>query len=238
MKKLARTVFCIMIFLSACSSGAGSEHPITINTGPSVHAGPVEIGLHLNSAGKFVLEGGVSVPIIGDNFIGVTWDAGFETVLNEAQNTHNYLYLMWEHGDGTVYQDAYDIGQPFSINFEHQQWVRRISSDEYGNIIVQVEIQDMGKETYPCYGTVDTRVGVGQMARVTVTDNHLPLRIRSLPIAESWTYITSLDEGTEMRILDGPACYGGWTWWKVQTDDGYTGWVSEGDGVIWFIEPE
>jgi hypothetical protein len=87
-----------------------------------------------------------------------------------------------------------------------------------------------------CPGTLKSRIKTGMKARVTFT-NGTPTRIRSKPLRDKSTWLADLPEGTKMQVVDGPRCIDGWVWWKVETENGYKGWVSEGDQVTWFIEP-
>src|SRR5574341_785840 len=134
------------LLLLAILSGCGST---TESTGPSVHIGNVvQIGLHLNSKGEFVLDGQASVPLTPmDELVGASWDFAFETVLNKAKHKSNYLIVLWQDANGNIMEDDYPIGQPFQINFEHDQWVRRIERIGDGNIIVSVEKQAMAVQS-------------------------------------------------------------------------------------------
>lgn len=35
-----------------------------------------------------------------------------------------------------------------------------------------------------------------------------------------------VDDGTRLRVLEGPTTADGYDWWKVQTDDGLLGWTA------------
>jgi hypothetical protein len=48
--------------------------------------------------------------------------------------------------------------------------------------------------------------------------------------------VTRLPEGTEFFITDGPVCSDGWLWWEIYTNDGLSGWLSEGS-TRYFVEP-
>ena len=87
-----------------------------------------------------------------------------------------------------------------------------------------------------CPGAPPSRMTQGSAARVTLTDG-TPLAFRTEPGVSSANHIRYLDEGTRLTILDGPVCTGGYAWWHVQTEDGTTGWVAEGDSNGYYIEP-
>jgi hypothetical protein len=48
--------------------------------------------------------------------------------------------------------------------------------------------------------------------------------------------VTRLPEGTEFFVSDGPVCSDGWLWWEIYTNDGLSGWLSEGS-TRYFVEP-
>lgn len=126
-----------IILMSACGTNT------TYYTGPSVNvADVIQVSLHLNSQGEFVVGGQVSVPLANAANLGsVSWDFGFETVLNQATEKSNYLIILWQDEDGDIREDDYSIGQPFKITFEHDQWVQRIEHTQQGNIILSVQKQ-------------------------------------------------------------------------------------------------
>ena len=134
MKKILLLAFFGSLFLYACN----------FETGPSIGAGPVELGLHVNQDGEFELEGNVSIPIIGFKEVvgGVSWDIAFSTVLNEVEGKENYLIVLWED-DGIVSKQEFPIEQPFEVNFEKDQWVRKIQKLENGSVVVFVEKQEL-----------------------------------------------------------------------------------------------
>jgi hypothetical protein len=81
-----------------------------------------------------------------------------------------------------------------------------------------------------------TRLKLGDKVRVAYV-NGANLRLRSSPDHSSLAnVIGGIPEGTEIYIDSGPACAGGWIFWKVYYQKQY-GWVSEGDGTDWLLEP-
>lgn len=51
--------------------------------------------------------------------------------------------------------------------------------------------------------------------------------------------VTRLEPGTYVTVIDGPECENSWSWWRIRTDSGVMGWVSEGGDDIdpYFICP-
>jgi uncharacterized protein YgiM (DUF1202 family) len=64
------------------------------------------------------------------------------------------------------------------------------------------------------------------------------LIVRSQP-GRSSREVTRLEPGTYVSVIDGPECVGSYSWWRVRTNSGTTGWVAEGgDGIDpYFICP-
>lgn len=56
------------------------------------------------------------------------------------------------------------------------------------------------------------------------------LRLRAGPALTQET-LRIVEEGTVLKVLEGPEAADGFKWWKVQTDDGVAGWVA-GDWLV------
>lgn len=56
------------------------------------------------------------------------------------------------------------------------------------------------------------------------------LRLRAGPALDNVT-LRILNEGTRLKVLEGPEASDGFQWWRVQTDDGLIGWVA-GDWLV------
>lgn len=78
-----------------------------------------------------------------------------------------------------------------------------------------------------------SQLSVNTTARITFT-NGTPLRLRDSAI--DGNVISSFDEGTQLKIKDGPLCSDNYIWWKVAIK-GKQGWMAEGDGSERFLEP-
>ncbi len=68
-------------------------------------------------------------------------------------------------------------------------------------------------------------------------DPPLPNRIRSEP-GSAGTILGEAAPGSDLLVLEGPACLDGFAWWQVRTVDGLEGWTIEGDPAsYWLVEP-
>lgn len=56
------------------------------------------------------------------------------------------------------------------------------------------------------------------------------LRLRAGPGLDK-EMLCTLPDDTKLMVLEGPELADGYTWWKVQTDDGLVGWVA-GDWLV------
>lgn len=84
-----------------------------------------------------------------------------------------------------------------------------------------------------CPGAPLSRLIIGQKARVAV-DGRGPSPIFDKPGGK---VITRANEGTILKVFDGPRCYVRALFWLVYLPDGTAGWVNEGDHSAYFIEP-
>lgn len=93
-----------------------------------------------------------------------------------------------------------------------------------------------GVENIQCVGASSTQLVVGAQARVTLGDPR-PSRVRSDPNL-SGEILVSYEPGTEFEIRGGPICADGYLWWQIfNPTDGLQGWMAEGSGDAYFIEP-
>jgi type V secretory pathway adhesin AidA len=51
------------------------------------------------------------------------------------------------------------------------------------------------------------------------------LRVRTAP-GLTHEVVAALDDGTKLKVLEGPQMADGYTWWRVQTAEGVVGWVA------------
>jgi hypothetical protein len=87
-----------------------------------------------------------------------------------------------------------------------------------------------------CPGAPTQRMVVNQRGYVcTQTDS---VRLRNAPQKSSST-IAQLPKGTKFTVIGGSSCADNWSWWQVKTDNGLTGWISEGGDSVdpYFICP-
>ncbi|MEM9776247.1 MAG: SH3 domain-containing protein, partial [Chloroflexota bacterium] len=57
------------------------------------------------------------------------------------------------------------------------------------------------------------------------------------PAPASGQVYGKVPEGVGMDIVGGPRCDNSRVWWKVKTDNGYEGWISEGKPGEYWLEP-
>jgi hypothetical protein len=215
--------------LSACGTNT------TYYTGPSVDvADVIQVSMHLNSRGEFVVGGQVSVPLArAENLGGISWDFGFETVLNQAAEKSNYLIILWQDGSGDIREDDYAIGQPFKITFEHDQWVERIEHAGQGNIIVSVEKQEIPMTVAPPQPTVPPVEIDKSFASISCENGITQVNLRRTPgytnKNDAQDVIYKIDCGARVEILGESRHADGLTWWNVSWN-GYTGWLADHTG--------
>lgn len=87
-----------------------------------------------------------------------------------------------------------------------------------------------------CPGAPPQKVKVDKMAYVCTGSDSVKLREGP---GKNYPIIKSLVPGADVRIISGPQCADDWSWWKVKTESGYTGWMAEGGDNVdpYFICP-
>jgi hypothetical protein len=126
------TWFTCLLLLSACGAKT------TIIATPSVTPGPVTISATINADGTTTLSGG-DFQLVGTKDLGPGWDLGFAATLYEAKNKQYTLSVLHQDSNWEVIRQEYAIGRPFEVNFNNEQWVKKIAHDGNGNVVVYVE---------------------------------------------------------------------------------------------------
>ena len=75
---------------------------------------------------------------------------------------------------------------------------------------------------------------IGEPARITVAGG---LNVREQPTVRS-PAVTLLAQGKRILVLEGPVSSDGYTWWKVDDNQGTIGWVAGGQGLEDWISPQ
>lgn len=75
--------------------------------------------------------------------------------------------------------------------------------------------------------------------RGQVTNNNDSVNMRRGPGID-YEVVTRIEAGQIFMVLDGPACAGDYTWFRVRYDAGdvfYEGWIAEGDFDQYYVIP-
>lgn len=83
-----------------------------------------------------------------------------------------------------------------------------------------------------CMGAPPQRLAEGGEA-VVITGR---LNLRALPVVEAGV-VTQLYQNNRVRVMAGPSCNGGYTWWRVESGNGSRGWVAEGMWDQYYLVP-
>jgi hypothetical protein len=77
---------------------------------------------------------------------------------------------------------------------------------------------------------------IGQRGLVPLRET-TPSTLRAEP--GSLTVYGYIYPGNYFTIVEGPICstWNGMSWWRVRTDDGREGWISEGNREVYWIDP-
>jgi hypothetical protein len=64
-----------------------------------------------------------------------------------------------------------------------------------------------------------------------------PVNVRETP-SRTGKKLSQMPEGTRFHVIDGPTCADNINWWQIETEDGQNyGWIAEGAGLDYFVEP-
>ncbi len=88
-----------------------------------------------------------------------------------------------------------------------------------------------------CPGAPPQKLEVGDKAYVCTRTDSVRLRDGA---GKQYNTIKSLVPGADIKIVGGPKCADNWSWWKVETESGYVGWIAEGGDNVdpYFICPK
>jgi len=101
--------------------------------------------------------------------------------------------------------------------------------------VTPVIMRNVPTATPACTGTPRTRLTIGNRAQVSPEDE-TPLNVRSGPSTE-FRILGRLTVLERFLILEGPECGGDYVWYQVRSDNGLEGWIAEGVGNLYFVEP-
>lgn len=62
------------------------------------------------------------------------------------------------------------------------------------------------------------------------------LRLRALPAVGAGV-LRTLYAGNQFTILSGPSCNSGYNWWRVEMENGDSGWLAEGEWARYYLAP-
>ncbi|MBL8132024.1 MAG: SH3 domain-containing protein [Anaerolineae bacterium] len=62
------------------------------------------------------------------------------------------------------------------------------------------------------------------------------LNLRALP-AVGTGRVATLNQGYPLTVIGGPSCNGMYTWWRVETPTGVSGWVAGGTWTTYYLIP-
>ncbi len=86
-----------------------------------------------------------------------------------------------------------------------------------------------------CPNSYYSHLQVGMKGKLS-EEPPLPNRVREAANTSA-KIVGMIQPGEIVDIIDGPACYNNWVWWKVRKADGVIGWTAEGDASDYWLLP-
>lgn len=119
-----------------------------------------------------------------------------------------------------------------------------LADGDGGFFVVQFSVDEDGLDAVQqntptplvCQGAPTPQLSVGEYA-VVANDPYLPNKVRSGPGLDQ-AVISRVQPGGIMKVLSGPECDDGYSWWEVQVlNTGVVGWTAEGDQDNYWLIP-
>jgi hypothetical protein len=86
-----------------------------------------------------------------------------------------------------------------------------------------------------CATVSQNRLAVGVTSRIQF-QHEAGVHLYANP-GERFRRIAALRSGNILHVISGPVCTDGLHWWKVRSDAGLTGWISERKKISFQVQP-
>lgn len=80
-------------------------------------------------------------------------------------------------------------------------------------------------EKSSCPGAPPQKIKVGDKIYVCTKNDSVALREGA---GKNFSTLKRLVPGADLEVIGGPKCANNWSWWKVETESGFVGWMAEG----------
>lgn len=166
-----------------------------------------------------------------------------------SDNDPRPINVRREPGLNSTRTDQFEVGTEFSVmegpvcqdghpwymvqrrSDGHVGWIAESGEGVY--YVVPLDAGLMAGRT--CPEVMVPRLVAGEMAAVN-TPSGQALRFHADPGSE--TPVTMLvAQDTVLKVLAGPLCRDGYSWWRFELPDGRIGWASEADNDSYFVTP-
>jgi hypothetical protein len=129
-------------------------------------------------------------------------------------NSQGYLQVVIEGVDNNIFlYEIYDV--------DHGDLL--VGLEFYNNEVICVD--SSSDSLSACPGAPPQRLTINEMAYVCTKSE--TVKLREGP-GKKYSILKSLISGADVKIIGGPKCADNWSWWEVETESGYRGWMSEG----------
>jgi hypothetical protein len=157
---------------------------------------------------------------------------GCETLNPPYQSTSAGFFLSGYEGEWKLAVNY--VNEPENYYFGDYELT---ACDGSGIVSLSQTDSSNNSSTNSCPGAPPQRLKINEMAYVcTAADT---VKLREGP-GRNYSVIKSLVPGADLKVIGGPSCSDNWSWWQVETEAGYTGWISEGGDNVdpYFICPQ
>lgn len=133
------------------------------------------------------------------------------------------------------------VGEQFQVVFdEANQFYRKVALtyEEDGDIVLELESGQAGATLQPIVGgsfspTSVTSCPGAPLQRLKINEDAIicsevdRIFLRDGP-GKGYNVLRRYLPGIIVAVIGGPVCADDWSWWEVETEDDYIGWMSEG----------
>ncbi len=115
-------------------------------------------------------------------------------------------------------------------------WIKTTATSSPAPPSITTSTDLVGMSASDCPSSFSSPLQSGVYAYISLTPP-LPNRIRSVA-GKANSYLGQIEPGSGVRVLEGPLCADGFSWWLVETlQGGLRGWTAEGKGSEQWVIP-
>jgi len=134
LQKITVIIILFSIMISGCQGTSGYG---------GVEAGPLRIGMTIDSDGHVALTGGW-VPKMRVGLGPIAIEAGIQQTIDLTAEKPFYLFIVYRDPTGEMFREEYEIGKKFTVVFSSKESVQQIQGNN-NSVVVVVDTLEFAK---------------------------------------------------------------------------------------------